>query len=125
MLLGRRYPVIDLISRGKQRAMPINYRPSQLSDVPAMAAIRAADWGTEEYWRERITQYLMGTLHPKDGLPPRVSVVALENERGGADFGGMSLHPTNISRDFVGVAGDRPLAALESRGQGLGGGREG
>jgi ribosomal protein S18 acetylase RimI-like enzyme len=81
MLLGRRYPVIDLISRGKQRAMPINYRPSQLSDVPAMAAIRAADWGTEEYWRERITQYLMGTLHPKDGLPPRVSVVALENER--------------------------------------------
>lgn len=61
--------------------MSIIYRPAQLSDIPAMAAIRAADWGAEEYWRERITMYLTGTLHPKEALPPRVSFVALEDER--------------------------------------------
>jgi len=56
------------------------YRQAQLSDVPAMAEIRAADWGTEDYWRERITQYLTGKLHPKKALQPRVSFVALEDE---------------------------------------------
>jgi GNAT superfamily N-acetyltransferase len=61
--------------------MSIIYRQAQLSDVPAMAEIRAGDWGTEEYWRERITQYLSGELHPKEALPPRVSFVALEDER--------------------------------------------
>jgi ribosomal protein S18 acetylase RimI-like enzyme len=57
------------------------YRQAQLTDIPAMAEIRAADWGTEEYWRERILQYLTGNLHPKEALQPRVSFVALEDER--------------------------------------------
>lgn len=57
------------------------YRQAQPSDIPAMAEIRAADWGTEEYWRERILQYLTGKLHPKEALQPRVSFVALEDER--------------------------------------------
>jgi hypothetical protein len=34
------------------------YRQARLSDIPAMAEIRAADWSTEEYWSER---YLEGT----------------------------------------------------------------
>jgi GNAT superfamily N-acetyltransferase len=57
------------------------YRQAQLSDIPAMAEIRAADWGTLEYWKERLFQYSTGSLHPKQGLPPRVSFVALEDER--------------------------------------------
>jgi hypothetical protein len=40
------------------------YRQARHSDVPMMAEIRAADWGTEEYSRERILQYLTHKLHP-------------------------------------------------------------
>jgi ribosomal protein S18 acetylase RimI-like enzyme len=43
-----------------------------------MAAIRAAEWETEEYWRLRISRYLSGESHPQHALLPRVSYVALE-----------------------------------------------
>lgn len=46
-----------------------------------MAEIRASDWGTEEYWRSRILQYLTHELHPKKALPPRISYVCVEGER--------------------------------------------
>jgi ribosomal protein S18 acetylase RimI-like enzyme len=61
--------------------MPMLYRQARPGDIPDMAEIRAADWGTEEYWRERITQYLTGKLHPKEALQPRVSFLALEDGR--------------------------------------------
>ena len=46
-----------------------------------MAEIRAGDWGTEEYWRERILQYMTGTLHPREALPGRVAFVSVDQER--------------------------------------------
>ena len=46
-----------------------------------MAEIRAADWGTEDYWRERIFQYLTYKLHPQEALRPLVSIVYVEHER--------------------------------------------
>ena len=57
------------------------YRQAQETDIPAMAQIRAADWGTEEYWRVRILQYLTQQLHPREALGPRVSFVCLEREK--------------------------------------------
>jgi ribosomal protein S18 acetylase RimI-like enzyme len=56
-------------------------RNSRPADIPAMAEIRANDWGTEEYWRERIHQYLTHKLHPKEALLPRVSFVCVDGRR--------------------------------------------
>lgn len=56
----------------------LTYREAQHRDIPEMAEIRAGDWGTEEYWRERILQYLSHQLHPKEALQPRVSFVCTE-----------------------------------------------
>ena len=57
------------------------YREAQQSDVPAMAEIRAADWGTEEYRRDRILQYLTQKLHPREAMGPRVAFVCVERKR--------------------------------------------
>ena len=55
-------------------------REAQLSDVPAMAQIRAADWGTEEYWRERIAGYMSCQLHPRQALGPRVAFISIDGD---------------------------------------------
>ena len=54
------------------------YRPSQAADVPAMAHIRASEWGTSEYWVNRISGYLEGETHPQHALPPRICYVAVD-----------------------------------------------
>jgi hypothetical protein len=59
---------------------PVHYRLADESDVPAMARIPAAEWETEEYWRDRISRYMNSELHPQQALMPRVSYVALEGE---------------------------------------------
>jgi ribosomal protein S18 acetylase RimI-like enzyme len=51
------------------------------TDIPAMAEIRAGDWGTEDYWRKRIEQYLDCNLHPREALQERVAFVCLQGER--------------------------------------------
>jgi ribosomal protein S18 acetylase RimI-like enzyme len=56
------------------------YRRAELSDIPGMAQLRADDWGSEEYWRERIQLYLSGQLHPKHALPPRVGFVCVDGD---------------------------------------------
>lgn len=56
------------------------YRRARHSDIAAMAAIRAGDWGTEEYWNERILQYLTHKLHPREALRLRVSFVCVEDD---------------------------------------------
>ena len=58
----------------------VHYRLANKSDVPAMARIRAAEWETEEYWRDRIFRYMNRELHPQWALMPRVIHVALEGE---------------------------------------------
>ena len=57
------------------------YRRARRADIPAMAAIRAADWGTDSYWRERIFRYLSHRLHPREALRPRIAFVCLDHER--------------------------------------------
>ena len=56
----------------------LHYRQVEASDIPALARIRAADWGSEEYWTARISGYLNGELHPQKALAPRVMYVALD-----------------------------------------------
>ncbi len=56
-----------------------------------MARIRNANWGSEEYWRVRISAYSEGTLHPQQALLPRVIYVALG---GGSLVGFIAGHLT-------------------------------
>jgi ribosomal protein S18 acetylase RimI-like enzyme len=56
------------------------YRQAHESDIPAMARIRAAEWGSEEYWRARISGYVSCKLHPQKALMPRVIYVSLEGD---------------------------------------------
>jgi ribosomal protein S18 acetylase RimI-like enzyme len=58
----------------------ISCRQADLGDVPALAKIRARDWGDEDYWRHRITGYLQGELHPRHALKPRAIFVAQNKE---------------------------------------------
>jgi GNAT superfamily N-acetyltransferase len=57
------------------------YREAALSDVPQMAQVRAHDWGSEEYWRERIRLYLMGQSHPREALHPRIAFVCVDGDQ--------------------------------------------
>lgn len=56
------------------------YREASKSDVSAMARIRAASWGDEEYWKKRILGYMECEIHPRQALHPRVSFLATEEE---------------------------------------------
>jgi hypothetical protein len=46
----------------------------------ALSRIRAAEWETEAYWRDRISGYLEGTLNPQQALEPRALFVAIDGE---------------------------------------------
>jgi ribosomal protein S18 acetylase RimI-like enzyme len=54
------------------------YRPSQAADIPAMARIRAREWGSFDYWTSRIAGYLEGESNPQRALPPRTCYVAVD-----------------------------------------------
>lgn len=45
-----------------------------------MAEIRAGDWGTREYWQERIAKYLNHQRDPQQALYPRTAFVCVEGE---------------------------------------------
>jgi len=49
-------------------------------DIAAMAKLRAASWGDEEYWKTRIRGYMECEIYPQKALNPRVSYVAVEKE---------------------------------------------
>ena len=53
------------------------YKEAEKSHIPGMAKIRAAEWGSEEYWNHRIAGYMNCELHPQQALMPRVAYVAL------------------------------------------------
>ena len=61
--------------------MGISYREAREADVGQLARIRARDWGSEQYWRERILGYMKGTLNPQQSLAPRVVLVASQDNR--------------------------------------------
>ena len=46
-----------------------------------MAQIRANDWGTEEYWADRISQYLTGEMDTQESLHASACFVAMQGER--------------------------------------------
>jgi ribosomal protein S18 acetylase RimI-like enzyme len=56
------------------------FREAEPSDFAGMARLRANDWGSEEYWRERIELYLNGQLHPKHALASRVGFVSVDGD---------------------------------------------
>ncbi|MBV8207388.1 MAG: GNAT family N-acetyltransferase [Acidobacteria bacterium] len=53
------------------------YRESVPADVPAMALIRAAEWGAKEDWVRRIHGYMAGEVFPQKALAPRAFFSAL------------------------------------------------
>lgn len=57
------------------------YRDADESDIAAMAKLRAASWGDEEYWAKRIRGYMECEIYPQKALKPRVSYVAVEKEK--------------------------------------------
>ncbi len=57
------------------------YRRVQSGDIPLMAEVRAGDWGTAEYWRERISEYSSGRHDPRYALPPREVFVCVIDDR--------------------------------------------
>ncbi|HXC94632.1 MAG TPA: GNAT family N-acetyltransferase [Edaphobacter sp.] len=61
--------------------MPVIIRPAEPADMPAMASIRAQSWETEPYWHNRITRYLGGIHSPQHALAPRITFVAIDEER--------------------------------------------
>ena len=51
-----------------------------LTDVDNLARLRTAEWGTQAYWKARISGYMCGELHPRDSLAPRVVLLASGDE---------------------------------------------
>jgi ribosomal protein S18 acetylase RimI-like enzyme len=58
----------------------IQYKKANEKDIPAMARLRSARWGTEEYWNARITGYMRGESDPQQALKPRMLFVAVDGE---------------------------------------------
>jgi GNAT superfamily N-acetyltransferase len=56
--------------------MSLILRPAQDRDIPAMAAIRAERWQTQDFWETRIRGYLAGEHNPQQALPARAAFVA-------------------------------------------------
>ena len=57
------------------------YRAAEESDIAGMAEVRAGDWETAEFWRDRILWYLTCQSHPRDSLDQRIAFVCLDGER--------------------------------------------
>jgi GNAT superfamily N-acetyltransferase len=57
----------------------VTIRPAEARDVPAMAAIRAAEWGTQGYWMARVEAYWSGTIWAREALPESAMFVAEMN----------------------------------------------
>lgn len=55
----------------------VQYREANLSDVPAMARIRAMEWQTEKFWQDRIAGYMNNEHHPQHALEKRIVFVAV------------------------------------------------
>ena len=57
----------------------VTYREAVLADVPALVRLRAAEWGSQQYWTNRITGYMEGRLHPQQALAPRIILLASDD----------------------------------------------
>ncbi len=59
----------------------IQYRKIVSTDIPALAAIRSANWGDLDYWQHRISGYINGELHPQQALMQRDIFVATDGDK--------------------------------------------
>jgi GNAT superfamily N-acetyltransferase len=75
----------------ENEVMPVTIRIAEPSDISAMASMRALQWGTEQYWHNRITLYLAGELSPQQALAARTAFVAVD---GGEIVGFIAGHLT-------------------------------
>ncbi|MGB9144818.1 MAG: GNAT family N-acetyltransferase [Acidobacteriaceae bacterium] len=66
-------------------------RPAAPADIPALAAMRAHEWQTQEYRERRIAGYLAGEINPQQALPGRAAFVA---ENDGVVLGFVAGHRT-------------------------------
>src|SRR5260370_31092477 len=80
--------------------MLITLRVAELSDVRAMAAIRALQWETEPYWANRIGSYLKGEHSPQQALPARAAFVALDGDDLVGFVGGHRTRPRGCDGEF-------------------------
>jgi ribosomal protein S18 acetylase RimI-like enzyme len=71
--------------------VPVTIRRAEERDIPAMAAIRAAEWETQEYWERRIGNYLRGAIAAQHALPGYAAFVA---DLDGAVVGFIAGHRT-------------------------------
>lgn len=60
--------------------MAIAVRHAEQQDVAAMAAIRARNWESEDFWTARIGGYLRGSYSPQQALRERVVYVAADGD---------------------------------------------
>lgn len=79
------------MKEGEAESGSICFRPVEAADIPAMAAIRAEEWETAEFWAVRIPLYLSGAHSPQQALPERLAIVALD---GGRVVGFAAAHRT-------------------------------
>ena len=56
-------------------AVSIEIRLAEERDIPAMAAIRAREWQTEEFWTASIGNYLRGAQSPQHVSAPFLSLL--------------------------------------------------
>ncbi len=89
-------------------------REATLQDVEGMAALRAVEWGSLPYWRERIHGYMAGMHHPQQALAPRTVVVAIEQDllTGFAAGHLTRRHGCDGELQWINVARDRRGAGL-------------
>jgi len=59
----------------------VQYRRATKADIPAMAAMRAVEWETVDYWEKRMEGYMDGLINPQESLVPRVTIIACEGEK--------------------------------------------
>ena len=58
----------------------MEYRQAAESDIAAMSALRATEWGDEEYWRKRIEGYMRCENNPQQALKPRIMYIACQDD---------------------------------------------
>jgi GNAT superfamily N-acetyltransferase len=89
-----------------EKSMEIAIRPARDEDIPAMAAIRAREWQTAEFWKASIRAYLSGERSPQKALPLRAAFVAAEEAEvvGFVAGHGTTRHDCDAELQWINVA---------------------
>lgn len=82
----------------------ITIRAATGSDLPQLAALRAAEWGTQSYWQQRLAAYLDGTGGPGSALPERIILVATRSHAASDAECEKSPNAANSEQSITGFA---------------------